>query len=282
MHRPHRLLAPIVLLLLGLATAPAGHAQVDPWEFETYPYQTTPRGMLEFEVTNAYVASGHTDPGEGTSGGLYASRHQWFNAYELTYGLTDRIEAAVYLTADQPADGSFQRAGHKLRLRGRLFDQGVLPVDIGWYAELEWHKSPQFDDAPRELELRPILEKDFGRLIVMLNPKFEKVLSGEGRHQGFEFGYAASVQYRWSRRLSPSLEFYGGSGLVDDLDPLRDQQHYVFPSVWGELPGGLEYNVGVGFGLTPASDHVIFKVNLELERFVSALFHASREGGWFF
>jgi len=40
----------------------------------------------------------------------------------------------------------------------------------------------------------------------------------------------------------------------------------------GELPGGIEYNFGPGFGLTPGSDHVIAKVNIELERFVGTLF----------
>jgi len=32
-------------------------AQVDPWEFEVYPYKTTGRGVLEIETTNAVVAN---------------------------------------------------------------------------------------------------------------------------------------------------------------------------------------------------------------------------------
>jgi len=115
-----------------------------------------------------------------------------------------------------------------------------------------------------------------------LNPKFEKVLAGEGHNQGFEFGYVAALRYRWGRRLSPALEFYGGTGLIDQPDHLRDQQHYIFPAVWGELPGGFEYNVGIGYGLTRGSDHVIFKVNFELERFIGALFKPSPDDAWFF
>lgn len=257
-------------------------AQVDPWEFEVYPYATTPRGMAELETTNAVVSSGHAEAGEGTSVGAFASEHLWYNAYEITYGLTDRIEAALYLNMARPDGRGLRWAGDKFRLRGRLFDEDALPVNIGWYAELEWHKTPQFDDAARELELRPILEKDLGRLAIMLNPKFEKVLAGAGHHQGFEFGYVAGLQYRWTRRLSPGLEFYGGTGLIDNPDHASDQQHYIFPTVWGELPGGLEYNIGVGCGLTRGSDHVILKINLELERFVGALFPPSSDGGWFF
>ncbi len=257
-------------------------AQVDPWEFEVYPYATIPRGMAEFETDNAVVAKGHDIGGEGTAKGDFPSQGLWYNSYEITYGLTDRIEAALYLNLAQPEKHGLRWAGDNLRLRGRLFDQGVLPVDLGWYVELEWHKTPQFDDAACELELRPIIEKDFGRLSIMANPKFEKVLSGVGRNQGFEFGYAASVRYRWRRGLSPGLDFHGGAGLIDHADPIREQQHYIFPVIWGELPHGLEYSFGVGYGLTRGSDHLIVKFNLELERFVGAIFKSSSGKGWFF
>jgi hypothetical protein len=270
-----------VAALCALAALPCA-AQVDPWEFEVYPYSTTPRGMAEFESDNSIVTSGHSTGGEGTAAGTIRSQGMWNNAYEFSYGLTDRIEGAVYLNMAQPDGGGLRWAGDNIRLRGRLLDQGVLPVDIGWYAELEWHKTPQFDDATRELELRPILEKDIGPFSIMVNPKLEKVLAGAGHDQGFEFGYDAGIHYRWTRALSPGLEFYGGAGLVDQLDPIGEQQHYVFPVVWGELPHGLEYNFGVGYGLTRGSDHVIVKFNVELERFVGALFRSSSGSGWFF
>ena len=96
----------------------------------------------------------------------------------------------------------------------------------------------------------------------MVNPVFEKPLYGGGHDQGFEFGYRNGAYYRWMRYLSPGVEFYGGIGLIDDNDPLRQQQHYIFPVVWGELPHGIEYNVGPGFGLTAGSDHVIMKFNV--------------------
>jgi hypothetical protein len=257
-------------------------AQLDPWEFEVYPYATEGRGMIELETDNAVVANGHKTPGEGTSAGTYPSQSAWYNAYELTYGLTDRIEAAAYLTMTQVSGHGYWWSGDKFRFRGRLFDEETLPVNLGWYAELEWHKTPQFDDADLELELKPIIEKDFGRLSLILNPVFEKPLYGRGHDQGFEFGYRNGAYYRWLRYLSPGVEFYGGVGLIDDNDPLSKQQHYIFPVAWGELPRGIEYNVGPGIGLTGGSDQVIIKFNLELERFVGAIFGPSSENGWFF
>jgi hypothetical protein len=258
-------------------------AQVDPWEFEVYPYATEGRGVAEIESDNAVIANGHSQAGNGTSVGEFASHAMWYNQCELTYGLTDRIEAAAYLDLARPNGHGFQYAGSKYRLRGRFFDQDTLPVDLGWYIELEWHRTPEFDDSALELELRPIIEKDLGRFSLVLNPKFEKaVFVGPNRNKGFEFGYAAGIYYRWMRYLSPAVEFYGALGNIDDSDPLYAQQHYIFPAIWGELPHGIEYSVGPGFGLTRGSDRVVVKFNLELERFVGALFGASSDTGWFF
>jgi hypothetical protein len=281
MHLRFITFASFVLAIL-LFDSRIAAAQVDPWEFEVYPYATEQRGMLEVEMLNGVVANGHNQPGIGTGGPEFASQGSWYSAFELTYGITDRIEAAFYLNYTQTSGHGLWYSGTKYRLRGRLFDEEKLPVNLGWYAELEWHKKPQFDDAELEFELRPIIEKDFGPWSIVLNPRFEKPITGPDKNKGFEFGYANGVYYRWQRYLSPGIEFYGGVGRIDDIDPIAEQQHYVFPVIWGELPHGIEYSVGPGIGLTRGSDHVIMKFNLELERFVGAIFGPSSESNWFF
>jgi hypothetical protein len=283
MTRVRRLsmLLSLALAAAMVALASRADAQVDPWEFEVYPYATEGPGILELETDNAVVANGHHAGGEGTSSGTFPSQAIWYNQYELTYGLTDRVEAAAYLNLAQPSGRGYWYAGSKYRLRGRLFDEETLPVNLGWYLELEWHKTPQFDSNELELELRPIIEKDFGHWSIVTNPLFEKtVFLGPDRNKGFEFGYANGIYYRWMRSLSPGLEFYGGIGHIDDSDPLRQQQHYIFPVLWGSLPGAIAYSFGPGFGLTNNSDRVIVKFNLEFEKYVGALFK-SNDDGWF-
>ncbi len=103
--------------------------------------------MIELETDNAVVTNGHSQLRQGTAGGTYRSQGLWYNQYELTYGLTDRIEAAAYLNMARPTGHGYWYAGSKYRLRGHLFDEETLPVNLGWYTELEWHKTPQFDDA---------------------------------------------------------------------------------------------------------------------------------------
>jgi len=246
-------------------------AQLDAFEFEIYPYQTHARGVAELESLNSFVAKGHAQGG-GTARGDIPSDRMYRTAFEFTYGLTDKLEASAYVNLAHANADSFRYAGSKFRLRGSLFEQGQLPVDLGWYLELEWHKVPEFDDTELELEFKPIIEKDFGRLEIDLNPKVEKALNGPNQNKALEFGYGAGLYYNYWRVFSPGLEFYGGIGLIDDTDPIHEQQHYIFPVFRGILPYGLEYNLGAGFGLTRGSDQVLVKLNLEFEHFIGRLF----------
>lgn len=271
----------LLITLAGFVHARLAAAQLDPFEFEVYPYRTLNRGMVELESLNSAVAKGHRGEG-GTSKGILPSQSMWRTAFELTYGLTDRIEAVAYVNLAKPRGGDLQYAGSKFRLRGSLFDQGQLPVDLGWYIELDYHRVPKFDDQKLELELKPIIQKDLGDFSLMFNPIFEKILVGSEEKKGFEFGYAAGIYYRWTRSLSPGIEFYGGIGFIKHADPSKEQQHYIFPVIRGELPYGIEYSVGPGFGLTRGSDPVIVKFNLALEKFVGALFGPTSSSGWFF
>jgi hypothetical protein len=269
--RHHRLSGSLIFIALVIATRAA--AQVDPWELEVYPYATEARGVAEFETGNAVAAKGHSTGGSGTSSGTFPSEAMWYQQFEIDYGVTDRLEADVMLDMALPRGQGYWYAGSKYSLRGKLLDEATLPVELGWYAELEWRKTPQFDTNELQVDLRPIIEKDLNRVSIVLNPKFEKaIFLGPNKNKGFEFGYAAGVYLHWLRELSPAVEFYGGIGFIDDSEPLKQQQHYIFPLFWGELPKGVEYSVGPGFGLTPGSDRVLVKLNFGLERFVGELF----------
>lgn len=263
--------AVVVCVLAGLLLGLRASAQVDPFEFEVYPVQTLSKGVLEIESLNSFVPKGHTEGGVGTARGTYSSNLMYRTAIELSYGLTDRVEAAAYLNLARPDGAPFQYAGSKFRLRGSFFEPGEFPVDLGWYTELDWHRTPRFDDTELELEVRAIIEKDFGRLQLIASPLFEKPLAPDASG-GFEFGYVAGIYYNYLRAGSPGVEFYGGIGPMSDPDPLHEQQHYVFPVIRGYLPRGIEYNCGVGIGMTHGSDQVITKLNIEFARFIGTLF----------
>jgi hypothetical protein len=184
---------------------------------------------------------------------------------ELSYGVTDTLDASADLNLARPNAASLEYAGSKYRLKGSIFEQEQFGLCVGWFIELGWLRTPQFSENQLEVEIRPIIERDFGRTQIVLNPKFEKgIFVGPNHNKGFEFGYAAGLYYRLTKDISPGLEFYGGIGHVNDTDPFRQQQHYVFPVLQVEAFEGAEFSVGPGFGLTSGSDRVLTKLNIEL------------------
>jgi hypothetical protein len=263
-----RWISAAIVVVCATLTAAAPAQAFNFWELEVYPYQTEGAGFVELEWLQNYVPKGHSHAEEG-----FATDKIYRSSLELTYGLTDRLEAAVYLDLAHPDGHSTEYAGSRYRLRGSLFEPGEMPLDLGWYAELEWRRTPEFGDSQLEIDLRPIIERDFGRFALMLNPIFDKaIFVGPNKNKGFEFNYASKISYRWTPMFQPGIEFYGDIGRINDTDPLDAQQHYIFPVIDMILPGGVNANFGAGFGLTRGSDQVITKLNIELERFIGTLF----------
>ena len=63
-------------------------------------------------------------------------------------------------------------------------------------------------------------------------------------------------------KVSAGLEYDGGIGPVTAFDPLRKQQHLLFPVLDLDLGPQWECNVGVGIGLTPETDRLLVKLIL--------------------
>jgi hypothetical protein len=79
---PIQLMRVVTLLALiyplCLLHADLGSAQIDPWEFEVYPYATESRGVIELESDNAVVPDGHRHSGGGKAKGTYPSQGMWY------------------------------------------------------------------------------------------------------------------------------------------------------------------------------------------------------------
>jgi hypothetical protein len=243
----------VALAMLLLASSPAGALNF--FELEVYPATTEGKGLHEIESTTSFVANGRRDDGE-------EPRHRLLRtSLEYDYGRTDKIDLAAYLDLKRPNGEDIEYAGSRFRARGALWDKGRFPVDLGWYFEAE---VPHDEESDLELEFRPLLSRDLGRFSLDLNPSFELPTVSEERRT-LEFNYAARVYYRWSQRFVPGIEFYGGIGQIRAIDASRDQEHYVFPVMYGRLARGLKFVAGPGFGLTRGSDPVILKLGVEYE-----------------
>jgi hypothetical protein len=117
----------------------------------TYQYATPSQGERELEFFTSYDA-----------------QNGFENQLEFEYGLTDRIAVAAYIVA-----APYPLAARALQFEGRyrLFEKGVLPVDVTFYGEYE-----HFFSALPNLETKLLLEKDLGRFTLEANIIGEKQL----------------------------------------------------------------------------------------------------------
>jgi len=252
------ILATFALLFGGARPARA----LNFFELEVYPATTEGKGLNEIETHSTFVANGRA-PTEEERSGEDARRHHLFRtSLEYNYGLTDKIDVAAYVDSQWESGKAPEYAGCRFRARGAFFDKGRLPVDLGWYFEVE---VPELDDARLELEFRPIVSRDFGRFTVDLDPSFELPTVTRTETRTFEFNYGAHIIYRLNPTIQPAIEFFGDVGHIRDTDPSREQEHYIFPMLFGRITNGLYFQVGPGFGITPASDKVILRARFEYE-----------------
>ena len=60
-------------------------------------------------------------------------------------------------------------------------------------------------------------------------------------------------------KIAGGFEYYGGLGPITGFDPISEQGPQIFPSIDLALAPEWEVNLGVGIGMTGASDHLIIK-----------------------
>jgi hypothetical protein len=111
--------------------------------------------------------------------------------------------------------------------------------------------------AHGELELRLALEHVVGDLRVALVPAPGEAVRGWEVDVAPELEYGIGLHGRWTARLEWRLEVHGGIGEIAAVGALDEQEHYVAPALSYAFGEGVEWNVGVAFGLTGASDAVV-------------------------
>jgi hypothetical protein len=248
---------PVILILLAVCGSQS-RAQF----FKVYGYLAPGAGELELVSFNTYVPS--SDQTYSYFGKDLDRAGLMAHALELEYGITTKYTAALYFDFEDPADGPMRYTRTRaLACYYRFYDPGVLPWDLGFYAEYIIPKKDYSDSETLEMKL--IMEKRFGSLILDLNPGIEKKTSGSKVDEGTELTFAARLFYQGNPRIEPGLEFYGNMGMISEFEGFDEQKNYIFPTLdirFGRKTFSVyrfTWHLGVGVGLTDATDNVIVK-----------------------
>jgi len=249
---------PARFTILSLAFCAGLRAQ-DPFEIHVYEYETLRRGDFSFETHLNYDGIGT----KSFAGPVAPFQDQLHLTFELTAGLAQAASIGfMQLNARRPGN-SLEYAGWRVLPHFYAPREWHWPVDVGLVTEFSFQKTT-YDENPRRVEIRPILEKNFGKTQIDFNPVFERALHGPGTEQGWNFEPAARVAYEISERFTPSLEYYSEWGPLPSFLPIREQVHQILPGGDLKLAENVVWSLGVGVGATPAGNRLVYKSRFEI------------------
>jgi hypothetical protein len=203
--------AAVVLAVISIVPL-AARATPRPLPF-TYPVATLPAGKLEIEqyVDLVPVRIARELP-TGEREAVWSMRSALQT--ELEFGITDRVEGALYFALRQSAAEAptLRFDGLKQRVRARFADPGAWPVDLGAYLEVaEFHN--EF-----ELEQKLIVSRRFGALLLDANLWVEQEYYFQDEEWKFIYNPTVGAALELTPALSVGLEYWL-RGRFDEPEP---------------------------------------------------------------
>jgi hypothetical protein len=248
----------VLLLACALLAGPARADLQD--EIQVYDDAINERGEfgLELHINATPSGRGSSDyPGEVPPG------HAWRVTPEFSYGLSREVELGLYLPTLRDAQGHFDVAGLKLRLKWLP----VQPADgEGAFAGVNFELSRlarRYSESRTSLEARFIAGWRSPEWLLAVNP-----ILGFGLSDGFA-GQRPDVDLgvKLSRQFAPSwaggLELHSGLGPLGRSLPWQQQDQRLFVAVDVDRKPWV-FNLGVGRGLTDAADRWTLRAIFEV------------------
>lgn len=243
----------LVLAWLVCAAAPA--AAQDLFEIQVYPYDTVEPGVTMFEFHSNFTPSGS----KGIEDGVYGNHHQFHETLEITHGWTKHFETGFYIeTAPYVPDHGAEFTGWHIRPRYSFPEFEGFPFKVSISLEYAFNQ-PGFDPNSQTLEIRPIFERQQGRLYLSINPDMS--LATKGPDAGGAPGFEPITKVGWDidKQVQAGIEYYAETGTVKHFDPWSDEHHILFGAADLNVSPDWELNFGVGKGLTGTTEHWIVK-----------------------
>jgi hypothetical protein len=240
------------LSLLSALVAARPARAVDPFEIQVYEGDINEPLQPGLELHTNFVADGRRTP---AFPGEAVPHHTLRTTLEPSLGLRAWWELGAYLQlATAPTRGQAHFGGFKLRSKFVVARRATGAFTLGVNFEVG-RGTAALGSASWDSEVRPIVAWAHGRFFVAVNPILGWSFSGRATPA---FEPCAKVRVDAGHQLGLGLEYYAGLGRLTDVEPWQQQEHFVY-AVGDLLDGAIELNVGVGHGLTAASDDWIIK-----------------------
>lgn len=227
------------------------------YEVQVYPAETVAPGGTMFELHSNFTVQGSKEVIDGAR----PTNHQLHETLEITHGFNEWFETGFYVFTSADTTYGWNWVGDHIRPRVRIPPSWKWPVGISLSTEIGYQRAVYSPDT-WTWEIRPIIDKQLGKLYLSFNPSFDRSFHGPSIRQGLEFSPNFKVGYDITKQINAGFEYYGALGPVTAFDPLRDQQQQIIPSIDLNLSPNWEFNFGVGVGMTQGTDHLLVKMIL--------------------
>ena len=246
------LLVPAALLLAGASALAQNNYEIQVYGSDTVePHHT----MVESHTNNTVEGS------IGIVDGVLPTNGAWHETIEITHGFTDVFETGLYIFTSVNHGYGWQFVGTHIRPRVRAPERWHWPVGVSLSLEFGYQRAI-FAADQWTLEIRPIIDQKRGRWYWAFNPALDRSFHGQSVNKGVEFAPSFKLSYDVTPKVAGGFEYYSSLGSLAGFDPLKSQQHQLFPVIDLNLSPKWEFNFGVGFGLTSSTDHLIVKMIL--------------------
>ena len=241
-----------LFLVVALLFATCGPALAQTDEIQVYDATIAPPGVFNLTLHDNFTPSGGAVP---AFPGAIVPRHSLNGVPEWAYGVTDWMEAGLYLPLySATGDGALRVNGFKLRALFVRPHAAEQPFFYGINFEFSYN-APHWDPHRYTSEIRPIVGWHIGRIDFIVNPILDNDWTGFGR---LDFAPASRLAWHASKNWAVAAEEYDDFGPVEHFRAAGAQQHQLFGVL--DYDGAVSVEAGVGFGLTAATDHRIVKL----------------------
>jgi hypothetical protein len=245
-----------VALGLLLPCLGCGEARAVTDEIQVYTGDIQAPGNFGLTWHNNYTPDGLKTP--AFPGGL-VDNHAYSSVTEYAYGVTPWLEAGLYLPLySHTSNQGWTYNGFKLRALFVQPDNKDKKFYYGINFEFSWNEL-HWEDQRHTSEIRPIVGYRFDNGISFtFNPIVDNSYQGFTR---FELVPAMRLDYAIDETWTVAAEEYADLGQLRRFLPSDEQFHQLW-AVADYNGDPISVEAGVGFGLTPATDHLAFKLML--------------------
>src|SRR6266699_2296929 len=164
-HYRYQWIVGLFACLFTLCVLPA--TAQDNYEIQVYGYDTIAPGNTMVELHSNFTVDGSKTVVDG----VQPTNHATHETVEITQGINDWFETGFYIFTTIQPDAGWQWVGDHIRPRVRVPESWHVPVGLSLSTEIGYQQR-SFSTDTWTVEIRPILDKQWGPWYAAVNPVF--------------------------------------------------------------------------------------------------------------